>query len=339
MGEGTKIEWTTGPDSKPGYTFNPWIGCTKISPGCAHCYAESLSRFHRWATWGAREARRLTAASTWAQPLAWNRKAARDGVRRRVFCASLADVFDSRVDDMLGHGGRPVREHLWDVVRATPHLDWLLLTKRPHLVMDRVPASWASGEGGRPPEWPANVWIGATIEDQARAVERVPHLLQIPAAVRFVSCEPLVGPVFLDQIDLSGPDGGEQELHALAGWWRDEHGVRRPAAGRIHWVIAGGESGSHSRPVHPYWLKSLRIQCESFEVPFHFKQWGDWCPPENVPQERWGSHTYVELRPGAPAPSTSAHVVRAGKRYAGRVLDGRTHDASPGTTNVGGHDE
>ena len=221
----TKIEWAH-------HTFNPWVGCTKVSPGCAH----------------------------WAKPRQWNAAAMLDGSRPRVFCASLADWLDDEV---------PVEwlADLLQLVHATPRLDWLLLTKRPGNFEARVGrlidaflslgalgnftgdgvklahwfADWRRGKG------PKNVWIGTTVEDQTRADERIPQLLRIPARVRFLSCEPLLGHVELDRF-----------------FW--DYG--------IDWVICGGESGPGARPMDPEWARSLRDQCSAANVPFHFKQWG-----------------------------------------------------------------
>ncbi len=212
MSEQTTIEWATS-------TFNPWIGCTKVSPGCTHCYAERDMDHRRGRVkWGNGNPRSRTSVEYWKQPLRWNRAAAASGQRPRVFCASLADVFDDEV---------PIAwlADLIALIAATPNLDWLLLTKRPHLVMSRLrdahehierelhgdhwqerepssPAShllnnWTMGGPAADPIPPANVWMGTTVEDQQRANERIPHLLQIPACVRFLSCEPLVGPVDL----------------------------------------------------------------------------------------------------------------------------------------------
>ena len=229
MAEHSTIEWTN-------HTFNPWWGCTKVSPACDHCYAEVWAKRTGHDVWGAKGQRRFLSDATWEQPLRWDRAAARSGRRMRVFCASMADVFE------WGHGLRAARDRLWALIERTPHLDWLLLTKRPHLVRRLAP--W----NGR---WPAHVWLGTTVENQRFAAKRIPFLLDIPCRVRFLSCEPLLGPV-----DLSG--------------WIDE----------LHWVIAGGESGGGARPTHPGWIRGLREQCIDAGVAFHFKQWGVWRPRE-----------------------------------------------------------
>ena len=246
MSAHTEIAWTD-------HTFNPWTGCTKISPACAHCYAEkSPGSVFRGVKWGPKAERVVSADSTWRQPLAWNRKAKREGINRRVFCGSLCDVFEAR-DDLDEH-----RARLWGLIEATPNLCWLLLSKRPENVIDMVPRWWMpdipSEVGGG---WPANVWIGATVEDQRRADERIPYLLRIPAPVRFLSVEPLLGPVDLElhEIDIA------MEL----GPWEN-------VQGRLDWVITGSESGPHRRPTDLAWVRSLRNQCQVARVPFFCKQ-------------------------------------------------------------------
>jgi protein gp37 len=227
MGEHSAIEWTH-------HTFNPWWGCTKVSPACDHCYAERWARRVGQAVWGSRAKRRFFGEAHWQEPLRWNRRAERAGQRARVFCSSMADVFEPRPDL------DPWRGRLWDLVARTLWLDWLFLTKRPEHVATATP--WGN-------EWPPNVWLGTTVEDQTRA-HRIETLLAQRARVRFLSCEPLLGP--LD----------------ARPWLR--HG--------IHWVIAGGESGPGARPMNPAWAQQLRDQCAEAGVAFHFKQWGDWAP-------------------------------------------------------------
>lgn len=227
MGKDSKIEWTD-------HTFNPWTGCTKVSEGCAHCYAESLNKkFNGGRNWGVGAPRAVSSDAYWRQPFKWDVEAQRDGVRRRVFCASMADVFDPEAP-------ADVRKRLWNLIAATPFLDWLLLTKRPERVREFLPDPWG------PNGWP-NVWLGTSVENQRRADERVPRLLNIPARVRFLSCEPLLGPVSLLRQDwLSG----------------------------LHWVITGGESGRGARPVDPEWFRMLKADCEFGGVAFFMKQMG-----------------------------------------------------------------
>jgi protein gp37 len=281
MSEFTKIEWCD-------HTFNPWEGCTKVSPGCANCYAET--RNARWnggvaANWGRGAPRRRTSDANWRQPPKWNRQAEAmvsriradignaseygsvDYERPRVFCASLADWLDEEVPiDWLAD--------LLTLIDSTGELDWLLLTKRPGAwedAMTTILDTWVPRCGDRcadiADEWrrgqaPPNVWIGTTVEDQARADERISDLLEIPATVRFLSCEPLLGPVDLSAF--MGKTGSLDDRVAIYNFG-------------IDWVICGGESGPGARPMHPDWARSLRDQCARVEVPFFFKQWGEWC--------------------------------------------------------------
>ncbi len=250
----TKIEWTATrlPDGTmlPGYTFNPWIGCAKVSAGCKNCYAETLmDERYKKAKWGVNGTRNVTSDTYWKQPLAWNRQAAASGIRRKVFCASLADVFENR-DDLVAP-----RARLFDLIRQTPHLDWLLLTKRPEHVRfaigeveDLAVASWAADDLARwCADWlagspPPNVWMGTSVEDQKAADERIPHLLDVPAVVRFLSCEPLLGPVDLPGLFYYGTEasGGVVPL-------------REKGHPQLDWVIVGGESGHDARPMYPEW--------------------------------------------------------------------------------------
>ena len=188
MAEHSKIEWTDA-------TFNPWVGCTKISPACDNCYAEGWAkRSGSGELW--QGARQRTSAENWRKPLAWNKKAAASGENRFVFCASLADVFDNQVPSDW-------RADLWPLIRATPALTWQLLTKRPQNIAKMLPPDWGTGY--------ANVWLGTTAENQDEADRRVPHLLAVPAKVRFLSCEPLLGPLDLGRY--LGVNHGHTEKH------------------------------------------------------------------------------------------------------------------------------
>lgn len=252
----------------------------------------------------------------WNEPLKWAKTAPKKlGRRPRVFCASMADVFDKDAPD-------GARERLWKLIEATPELDWLLLTKRIGNVPRMLPVDWGGG-------W-ANVWLGATIANQEEADRDIPKLLDTPAHYRFLSCEPLLGPIDLKQ--------------ACSKYrWRDPDGTECCAMPRLlSWVISGGESGPKARPSHPDWHRSLRDQCAAAGVPFLFKQWGEWAPGEcaSGPPKRteravhwWGnSWTYVTLTPRA---SSETHrddepdLYRLGKKAAGRHLDGITHDGFP----------
>lgn len=321
MGADTKIEWAD-------HTFNPWIGCTKVSAACDHCYAESFARRTAGPKWGAGQERRRTSEANWKKPLAWNRKAAAAGKPARVFCASLADVFDTEVPDGW-------RQDLFRLIAGTPHLIWMLLTKRPKVAVD-----WLRDRGSLTLCEPylSRIWIGTTVENQAMAEARIPHLLKIPAAVRFLSCEPLLGPLKLKTIDVSG----DQEIAPL-GW--DVLGRGPNTDLRIDWVIAGGESGPKARPSHPDWFRSLRDQATAAGVPFFFKQWGDWMPFEErntdglyyAAEDRKGAMDAVEGhdiwndRKGTWREDDDGETVyrREGKKAAGRLLDGRTWDEVP----------
>lgn len=175
MAEHTEISWA---DS----TFNPWLGCQKVSPGCDHCYAETLMdhRYHR-VQWGPHGERKRTSEANWRKPLQWAKKAAASGERPRVFCASLADVFDNQVP-------KEWRSDLFALIEDTPELDWLLLTKRPENIMKMIWPKWDSG-------LPSNIWMGTTAEDQEHFDKRWPILRGVPAVVRFVSYEPAIGPI------------------------------------------------------------------------------------------------------------------------------------------------
>jgi protein gp37 len=254
-----------------------------VSPACANCYAEAHARRFGGPEWGTGKPRRRTSAANWRKPLVWNRKAEGAAVRPKVFCASLADVFDDAVSAEW-------RADLWSLIAATPNLDWLLLTKRPERIAEMLPTRWGNG-------WP-NVWLGTTVENQSQADRRIPHLLSIPAVVRFLSCEPLLGPLDL---------GAAREDLPANYWltWLDS----------LDWIICGGESGRHARVMNPDWVRSLRDQCADIEVPFFFKQWGEWGPISAVLNE--------------PCGWDGMKIARIGKASAGRRLDGRTHDDMP----------
>lgn len=251
MAERTAIEWT---DS----TFNPWWGCTKIAPACDNCYAAALDKRTGGDHWG-NVPRRRTSEKNWNEPRRWQKRAdaffATHGRRQRVFCASMADVFDNQVPDDW-------RDDLWALIRDCPDLDWLLLTKRPQNIEKMKPPFWDEIKG--------RIWLGTTVEDQEHADMNIPHLSKHDSAVRFLSCEPIVGPL-------------------------------SPDLTNIDWLIAGGESGAGARVGDPEWFRHLRDLSKDSGVPFHFKQWGDY--------DEFGR--------------------RVGKKVAGRVLDGRTHDGFP----------
>lgn len=261
--ENSKIEWTD-------HTFNPWIGCTKVSDGCKHCYAETLmdKRYGR-VQWGPQGKRIRTSAANWKKPLKWNREAAAAGQRARVFCASLADVFEDKPEVYTW------REELFGLICDTPHLDWLLLTKRPENVDDMFSEIVAPVRLGWE-DFP-NIWIGTSVENQKQADKRIPALLRIPAAVRFLSMEPLLGPVYLTSLMNDGLCSlGTGYVNCLKGFCFDasydgyyDIGDR---VNKINWVIVGGESGVDARPMDVEWARSIRDQCREAGVPFFMKQ-------------------------------------------------------------------
>ena len=310
----SKIEWTD-------FSFNGWMGCTKVSPACANCYAERDMdhRYHK-VQWGPHGTRVLTSDANWRKPLQWEREAVKNRTRYRVFCDSLADVFEDwrgpiydnartqlfrHVSDECGWVGvsqsipsgdlvcskcgswcnpvtmQDVRDRLFALIDKTPHLDWLLLTKRPENIRQMWPKDFDYDLS--PPRAKIefsprrqNVWLGTSIENQEWAERRIPQLAQCGSlcSFLFVSAEPLVGPIDLTKI---------------------------PEAKRLSWVITGGESGPHARPADPDWFRSLRDQCRDSKTAFHFKQWGEFDEQQQ----------------------------RVGKKNAGRLLDGQTHDEVP----------
>ncbi len=307
MSENSKIEWTD-------HTFNPWEGCQKVGPGCDHCYAETRNaRFAggQAVNWGPGAPRRRTSPATWAMPRRWNAQAdafmAQHGRRQRVFCASLADVFDNAVDPQW-------RADLFTLIHQTPNLDWLLLTKRIGNVIPMMAELVHDKDQDLP--WLdmmplPNVWIGATIVNQAEADRDIPKLLAVPARVRFLSMEPLLGPVNLER-PRPGPDLDQGGGSKICQPWLIQSG--------IHWVIVGGESGPGARPMHPTWARSLRDQCNAAGVPFLFKQWGEWAPYDRSRTDGAALATPYSL---------DEPLQHFGKKASGRQLDGRAWDETP----------
>lgn len=360
MAENTAISWCD-------HTINFWWGCEKVSQACANCYAEALdARFHpadgavrcdKWGNfseerphWGhdAPRLERVDAAEE--EALRYERRAVKEGRRFRVFTNSMSDFFEDRRD--LDAARLEALETIW----STPHLDWLILTKRPEKILSLLGrAQKMAHEEALTPrlaenaltEWlgwwlagkaPANVWLGTTVEDQERSDQRIPALLGVPAAVRFLSCEPLLGTVDL----------------RLEDCWLGY----TPTKQLLHWVICGGESGRKARPMHPDWARGLRDQCAAAGVPFHFKQWGEWGSTAQRMDtgeavfrvfrdyEHWCSKGPTWMRKGdtimdasgkqcfcggdirdGSAPFTA--LGKVGKKAAGRLLDGVEHNAFP----------
>jgi protein gp37 len=248
MAENSKIEWTD-------HTFNPWIGCQKISDACDNCYAATWDQRFKGDRWGPFAKRTLTVNSTWFKPLKWNRDAISEGVRKKVFCASLADIFDNHHSILSGW-----RKDLWQLIRATPNLDWQLLTKRPQNIEQYLPDDWSNGY--------KNVWLGITAENQLEYKRRWKALSFVPCKIKFLSCEPLLGPI---------------DLH-------DES--------EIDWIIIGGESGSKARPMNPQWADDIVLQCEKLNIPVFFKQWGEWAPKsfcQNISERKFRNMEFVAM--------------------------------------------
>lgn len=319
MAANSKIEWTQ-------HTFNPWIGCTKMHAGCTHCYAEADQDIRRGrAKWGPHGTRSRTSDANWREPLKWNRAAEKAGERHRVFCASLADVFEDWDGPIIAGGKQPVylgkdgrasrgpadrmtmddmRRDLFALIDATPHLDWLLLTKRP----ENVRRMWAisvhevtrSGvhEGFLEQTYRPNVWLGTSISDQPTAEDWILRLLECRdlAPVLFLSAEPLIGPIDFD--DLPFPvfayDAYEDCLNKSG----------RVRVSAIDWVIVGGESGPHARTCDREWIQGIIDQCSEAGVPCFVKQLGARCVREHARRhadagEAYLPHGYVIERPGS----------------------------------------
>lgn len=336
MAENTKIEWCD-------HTFNPWVGCTKITPACDHCYAEGWAKrtggAHLW-----QGERRRTSEANWRQPEKWNRQAEGAPVRPRVFCASLADVFDNQVPPEW-------RADLFDLIRRTADLDWMLLTKRPQNIIKMTRAA-----GGLP----RNVALGATVEDQQRANTNLWPLAEAAYALKpiwtFGSFEPMLGPIDLVSIDIG--DGWWDSLQSYIKYPTTTDSITRNEPLRmpgLGLVIVGGESGPGARPLHPDWCRSLRDQCAAAGVPYFFKQWGEWISAEDWLATLYASHArfigpdgrailpgtiltekqvmnLVEASGRKPSDThilDGRHMIRVGKRAAGRLLDGIEHNTMP----------
>lgn len=304
VGDTTYIEWTDA-------TWNPVTGCTRVSPGCVNCYIDWAPPFRvEGRHFTDRDGNRshaigaTTGVRLHPDRLDWPlRKRSWRG--KRVFVCSLADLFHDDVPDEY-------IARVFAVMALTPEVTYQVLTKRPARMRALLASGTFAGMVWRDvddPSWPLpNVWMGVTVEDQERADQRIPILLDTPAAVRWLSCEPLLGPVNLGRAVGTYYGGDPRE---------DESG--------IDWVVVGGESGPGARPMHPDWARSLRDQCRDAGVPFLFKQWGDLVTEEQAPEDiTLPAVSWRHLGDDQPP------VWRVGKKRAGRLLDGRTHDGYPG---------
>lgn len=363
MSETTAIEWADA-------TWSPWEGCTKVGPGCDHCYAEGMNRWLRKGeNWGPGAPRREYSDEHWEKPLKWNGRqfAACPGcgwrgesrtaqvrdfpgesahlcpacesatlikASRRVF-PSVCDPFDNEVPDAW-------RARFFALIAGTPHLTWLLLTKRIGNVAKMIEAPSMQKCG-----LPDNVWLGATVVNQEEADRDIPKLLAVPARVRFLSIEPMLGPIELDDWLKVRKHWKSADSLPHAPWAPPypKHRYERQAlvgAGwkqPLHWIIAGGESGPKARPMHPDWARSLRDQCATAGVPFLFKQWGEWAPPTKLEDLRFlgdmmragkAIHVYGSGREeDGHFRKGDDHLLRIGKKAAGRLLDGVQHDGFP----------
>ena len=314
MSDKSRIEWTDA-------TWNPVTGCTKVSDGCKHCYAERT-----WARLSAPRAvpnrytgRKFTDVQVHddiiEQPLHWEKP-------RRIFVNSMSDLFHPSVPDIF------IRE-IFAIMAVEAHHTFQVLTKRPERMCELL-GMWRDDDVFMYHDGlaPSNVWLGVSVEDQATADERIPLLLDTPAAVRWVSAEPLLGPVRFHWDRWLPVSGFEQ--------------IERERLRTIDWVVAGGESGPKARPMHPDWVRSLRDQCAEAVVPFLFKQWGEYCPSSYLPKDAslparswaWISEKGgpAEISLGGPFKAEFAHhelMARIGKKSAGRLLDGIQHDSYP----------
>lgn len=309
MGETTGISWTDA-------TANFWMGCTRVSEACKFCYADrDMTRYGK-------DFNTVTRAKgIWTDIL--NPNKFKPG--SKVFTCSWSDFFHAGADQW--------RPEAWECIRQRPDLTFQILTKRPERIAANLPPDWGKG-------WP-NVWMGTTVENQRAANKRIPILLLVPAVLRFVSCEPLLGPVDLTEVELPeqynlGPST-PAHINALTSC-DDDHYHNDHAA--IGWVIAGGESGPNARPSHPVWFRALREQCRENGVPFHFKQWGEWGPVDLQP-ETWHDFMDYSGRIGQcrkRADGTWAQdmfgtlpavIERQGIKRTGRLLDGVLWDEMP----------
>lgn len=358
MADKSSIEWTDA-------TWNPIVGCSIKSPGCANCYAMPMAKRIE-AMGGAPHYRDLTTTvkgnavftgkvalapdHILTQPLRWKRG-------RRIFVNSMGDLFHENVPDEW-------IDKVFAVMALCPQHTFQVLTKRAeqmraymesakarvirngdtHVSLSTAKSYRSSTVVGGKKAWPLpNVWLGVSTERQQEADERIPHLLATPAAVRFISAEPLLGPIRLDLLNRQ-PDDYDRKMPGFATvekfytdvlkgadgiQWKDGYAERSDGGwdAKIDWVIVGGESGSGARPMHPEWARSLRDQCAAAGVPFFFKQWGEWLPISF--RDLASEEIESEELAGKIGGFSDRPMHRVGKKAAGRMLDGKEHKEIP----------
>ncbi|KLU66723.1 phage protein Gp37/Gp68 [Desulfosporosinus acididurans] len=310
----TSIEWTDT-------VWNPVTGCTKVSEGCRNCYAERMSKrlAGRCGYPADNPFRVVLHPEKLDEPSKWKKP-------RRIFVNSMSDLFH---EDVPFEFIRAV----WARMVTLPQHTFMILTKRPERMLEFF--IWMDSQEFRVETFRSNVWLGVSAENQGAANKRIPLLLRAPVLVRFVSCEPLLGPINLERIE---PMGVDAFIHSLSGTVSVPFTIldNRP---KLDWVIAGGESGPGARPMHPDWASGLRDQCQAAGIPYFFKQWGEWKTfydrdqddPDwqNIPEEKpnirrlnfAGGHGFHGDR--------VVYLKKVGKKKAGRELDGRTWNEIP----------
>lgn len=356
MSDGTKIEWTDA-------TWNPITGCSVVSPGCTNCYAMKLAgtrlQHHSSRAGLTRDSK---AGPVWTGEVRFNEQWLEEPLRwkrpRMIFVCAHGDLFAEGVPNEW-------IDKVFAVMAAAPQHIFQVLTKRPErmreyltskllehrIVAAQLQLAFPIKSPGIWPHMPLpNVWLGVSVEDQKRADERIPILLDTPAAVRWISAEPLLGPVNLSFLPQPNDGFGPWWLDALniqrGGWFADEAATQptddadaRHHLARIDWVVAGGESGSGCRPMHPHWTYALRDQCAIADVPFLFKQWGNWiiASAENGHHDSamatndaiWLDVDGRQAKPSCDGMREPIGMFRVTKARAGRTLDGRLHDGFP----------
>lgn len=309
MGKDSGIEWTE-------HTFNPWWGCVKVSAGCTYCYAEAWAkRTGGDAIWGADAGRRFFKPKHFNAPVKWNRDAGEAGRFDRVMCGSMCDIFEIHENEETNARMDEMRAKVWDMISITENLIWILVTKRPENACRLVPPVWYHG-------WPGNVWLMVTMETQNQAEKRMTWVESTPAVVRAVSAEPLVGPLNprVFRCGRCGGSGltssGQSLLPCL---------TCRGKGVAVDWIVAGGETGGKARPMDPEWIRDLLGFSLAYEIPFFFKQWGEWAPSGYKASEGYnhgGSRTFKHE-------GSDEIMVRLGKKKTGKALDGKEWTQTP----------